>query len=234
MTSELIRAEIEKIVKDSLIKSLNISDDKAFSYMLLSLFFNVKKFDDTVACVTDAANDGGVDFVYFDEEDSKLVISQSKYTETLSYSEIKIEFDKICDTINNFRRGNTGSYNENVRKVLQNYIDRLPDDEQDNIEISLFTSASNVNDTEEIIIKLNNDIPELDKFIVSVYSRDDIEKKIQEKYSEITVVSYAKIEIDKAGNYLQYETEHARGIMVNIKSVSLTSLYNKFASQGLF
>lgn len=82
--------------------------------------------------------------------------------------------------------------------------------------------------------KLINDVPELAKFTVSVYHCEDIENRINEKHAEIIVVPYAKIEIDKAKNILQYETEHASGIMVNIKSSSLRSLYNKFGSKGLF
>lgn len=234
MSSEILKVETTKARKEfQQNKSSDVPDDRAFSYVLLTYFFDVKYFDDKYDCVTDGANDGGVDFLYFDDEEARLFICQSKYTENISYGDIRNEFDKICDTINNFRKGNTGAYNENVKRTLQNFLDRLPDDEQDNIEIAFFTSA-NINDIEDTLKRLANDIPDLAKFAVSVYACEDIEKKIQEKLSEIVTVPSAKLEIDKPGNVLHYDTEHAEGILVNVKSTSLRALYNKFASKGLF
>lgn len=100
-------------------------------------------------------------------------------------------------------------------------------------EIVFFTSA-NIKDIEDTLKRLANDIPDLAKFAVSVYACEDIERKIQEKLSEIVTVPSAKLEIDKPGNILHYDTEHAEGILVNVKSTSLRALYNKFASKGLF
>ena len=234
MTNELIRTEIESASCEyAKYKSLSISDDKAFSYMLLSIFFGLKDFDDKFDCVTDGSHDGGIDFIYFDEEDTKLFICQAKYTNNLNYGEIRNELDKICDTINNFRKSNTGSYNETLKRILQNALDRLPDDDQDNIEIILF-SVADIKDTDGLINKATNDIPDLEKFTVSIFAEDDIERRIQEVHSEIATVSSAKIEIDRAQNYLVYENEHARGVMVNVKSTSLITLYNRFKSSGLF
>lgn len=234
MTSEILKVEIAKARKEfQQNKSSDIHDDRAFSYVLLTYFFDVKDFDDKYDCVTDGANDGGVDFLYFDDEESKLFICQSKYTENISYGDVRNELDKICDTISDFRKGNTGAYNENIKRTLQNFLDRLPDDEQDNIEIVFFTSA-NIKDIEDTLKKLANDIPDLAKFAVSVYACEDIERKIQEKLSEIVTVPSAKLEIDKHGNILHYDTEHAERILVNVKSTSLRALYNKFASKGLF
>ncbi len=142
MPSEILKEEIAKARSEfQQNKSSDIPDDKAFSYVLLTYFFDVENFDDKYDCVTDGANDGGVDFLYFNDEESKLFICQSKYTENISYGDIRNEFDKICDTINNFRKSHTGAYNENLKRTLQNFLDRLPDDELDNIEIAFFTSA---------------------------------------------------------------------------------------------
>ena len=126
--------------------------------------------------MTDGTNDGGIDFIYFDEEDSKLFLCQSKYTSTMRYGD-KNEFDKICDTINDFRRSNTGHYNEKPKRILQNALDRLPDDDRDNIEIALFIATDKGIDVEETIKHLYNDITELDRFTVSIYLEEDIEKK---------------------------------------------------------
>ena len=49
-----------------------------------SSIFGVNDFNDKFVCVTDASLDGGIDFIYFDEENSKLFICQAKYTENLT------------------------------------------------------------------------------------------------------------------------------------------------------
>ena len=36
---------------------------------------------DIDSCLTDGSRDGGIDYVYFDEEDNKLIVGQNKYSE---------------------------------------------------------------------------------------------------------------------------------------------------------
>lgn len=231
---ELLRTEVEKAkVEIKNRKSdLNISDDRAFSYALLLNYFDVKDFDDQDDWVTDGANDGGIDFVYFDEEESKVIVNQSKYTKTLSYEDIGKEFDKMNSTIKNFKVGNTGYYNDKLKKTLQNALDRLPEDNQDNIVFNLFTSADVDND--EAMKKLNNTTHDFSTDIVSIFSLKDIENQIQDVQERLEIVPYEKIKIDRANNLLEYESDTARGIMVNIQSTSLVALYNKYVSKGLF
>ena len=60
--SEIIKSEIEKTQEE--IKKLlgkNISEDRAFSYVVLGYVFGVE-FIDQDDLVTDGSNDGGVDF----------------------------------------------------------------------------------------------------------------------------------------------------------------------------
>ena len=94
----------------------------------------------------------------------------------------------------------------------------------------MFTTA-NIENAEEIIKKTCNNIPDLDRFTASICSENDIARQIQEIHSAIATVESAKIEIDNAQNYLVYENNHARGIMVNIKSTSLIALYNTISSK---
>lgn len=76
MPNELIRAEVEKASAEYIKhKSSKISDDKAFSYMLLSVFFGVSDLDDKLDCVTDGSHDGGIDFIYFDFISMKKILS---------------------------------------------------------------------------------------------------------------------------------------------------------------
>ena len=61
-----------------------------------------------------------------------------------------------------------------------------------------------------------------------------IERKIEENITDLQTVNYEKIRIDNANNCLKYETEKTKGVLVNLSSISLISLYNKYASKGLF
>ena len=104
-----------------------IPDDRAFSHMLLKFIFDVD-YIDQIDLVTDGANDGGIDFLYYDEEQAKVILCQSKYTGDLSFEQIITELNKMYSTWVNFKRANTGSYNDKVKKALQKAMDQLPDD----------------------------------------------------------------------------------------------------------
>lgn len=92
----------------------------------LDNFFDVHDFGDQTDLVTDGANDGGIDFLYYDEDESRVILCQAKCTANLSYQEIGNEFDKMNSTLENFKIGNTGAYNDKLKNVLQNALDRLP------------------------------------------------------------------------------------------------------------
>ena len=139
--SEIINSQIA-IVKEQikLITGKEISDDRAFSHVLLHYVFGYD-FIDQVDLVTDGPNDGGIDFIAYDEEESKLILCQSKYTGALSFDQIIAELGKMYSTVQNFKQAHTGSYNERLKKALQNAMDRLPDESADNIEYNIFTTA---------------------------------------------------------------------------------------------
>lgn len=232
--NELIRVEVEKAktkIKDRK-SDLSISDDRAFSYAILDNFFEVHDFGDQDDLVTDGSNDGGIDFLYYDEDESKVVLCQAKYTSNLSYEDIGNEFDKMNSTLENFKIGNTGSYNDKLRRALQNALDRLPDDAQGNIIFNLYTIADV--DVDIALKKLNNTSHKFSTDIVNIYQQTDIANQIQENQEKLDIVAYEKIKIDRAKNVLEYESEEVRGIMVNILSTSLVGLYNKYSKRGLF
>ena len=232
--NELIRVEVEKIkntIKDRK-SDMTVSDDRAFSYALLDNYFEVHDFGDQDDLVTDGPNDGGVDFLYYDDDESKLYLCQAKYTFDLKYEEISKELDKMNSTVTNFKIGNTGAYNDRLKKALQNAMDRLPDDGQGTIVYNLYTTA-NI-DVDSAIKKLNNTSHLFPIDIVSIFQESDIANKIQDNQERLDIVDYEKIKIDRAKNVLEYESDDTQGIMVNILSTSLVSLYNKYSSKGLF
>lgn len=230
--SDLIKSEVLKS-KETVKTFLNkkISDDRAFNHILLQYYFNVDSIDQD-DFITDGTNDGGIDFVYYDEEETKVLLCQSKYTHSLSFNSIIAEFDKMYSTLINFRKGTTGMYNDKLKKVLQNALDRLPDDSVDNIEFALFTTAPL--DVTGAKKKINNTQHGFPTDSIKIYISDDIEKEINTVLESINTVPEEKIKIDRPKNFLEYQSDDNIGIMCNVLSTSIIQLYNKYANHGLF
>ena len=230
--SEIINAQIAftKLQIKKLTDSV-ISDDRAFSHVLLKNIFDVD-YSDQIDLVTDGPGDGGIDFLYYDEEDNKLSLCQSKYQSSLSFDEIIAEYNKMYSTVQNFRRAHTGAYNERVKKALQNALDRLPEESPDNIEYVMFTTAP-VN-IDAAMRKITNSEHDFSSDAVAIYISDDIDKYIQRAQETLQTVKQETIKIDKPKNYLEYESKTLRGIFCNVLSSSIVQLYDKYAGAGLF
>lgn len=230
--SEIINSQIS-IAKTSIkdISGNTISDDRAFSHILLKNIYGVE-YIDQLDLVTDGSNDGGIDFLYYDEEENKVVICQAKYTGALSFDQIIAELNKMYSTVQNFKKAHTGSYNNKVKKALQNALDRLPDDNSDNIDFVIFTTAPvDINAAKK---KIENTEHDFSTETVSIYDIEDIEKAVQRAQEMLKTVSYAKIKLDRARNYLSYESDDLDGIFCNVLSTSIVQLYNKYSGAGLF
>lgn len=228
--SEIIKSEIQLAIEK--IYSLNkvaISEDKAFSHMLLKYYFGINFYEQVV---TDGPNDGGIDFLHYDEEDEKVIVCQAKYTASLSCEDINAEFNKMHSTVENFMRSNTGAYNNILKQTLQDAIDRLPDDNSGNVEYRLFTIADI--DTDTIKRKIENLSPKYPLDCAIIDTVEDIEQQIQKIKGSLETVKEAKVNIDEPRNYLRYESNDSRGVLCNISSRSIIQLYNKFYSAGLF
>lgn len=230
--SVLIKTEVKKC-QDEIKRNNNITvaEDRAFSNMLLSYVFGVEYVDQD-DLIADGTNDGGIDFLYYDDEESKLILCQAKYTQSLSFDDIIAEFNKMYSTVQNFKIANTGSYNDKLKKILQNAIDRLPEENTDNIEYNLYTTAA-VN-TVGAMNKINNTQHSFPADAIKIFEGSAIEKEIMNALETIETVPREKIRIDKAKNYLEYESEQNKGIMCNVLSTSIIQLYNKYKSNGLF
>ena len=195
-------------------------------------FFYDVDYIDQIDLVTDGSNDGGIDFLYYDEEENELSVCQSKFTGVLSSEDIIKEIEKAYSTVQNFKKSHTGSYNERLKKALQNALDRLPDDNSNNIEYNIFTTAPiDINSAKR---KIENSNHEFSVDTISIYQLDDIEKTIQRAQENLSTVDYEKIKIDHANNYLEYESDDLEGIFCNVLSSSVVQLYNKYSGAGLF
>lgn len=208
-----------------------ISEDRAFSHALLKNHFDVD-FSDQIGLVTDGSNDGGIDFLYYDEEESKVILCQSKYCTSLKFDQIISELNKMYSTVQNFKKANTGFYNETLKHALQNAKDRLPDDNDDNYEYHIYTTAPV--DINAAMKKIENTSHEFPTEAVAIFTEDEIEKTMQQCLESLATVEFEKIQIDRANNYLEYESKDSIGIMCNVLSTSIIQLYNKYAGAGLF
>lgn len=230
---DLIKDQIQAMENEAFQLNESISDEKAFDLVTLKYFYEENlSYRDLLEYYTDTSNDGGVDFVYYNEDEPKVIVAQCKYTQNLSYDNIIDEFRKMSTTIHCFSIGNTGTFNHRVKRVLQEALDRLPEEEAGNVEYILFTSAE-INE-EELFKKIEKGEYPFSRDNITIHDRKSISSKIQTVKEYVATVPKDKIEIDKANNILSYSSTNTEGIIVNVKSSSIISLYNKYEKKGLF
>ena len=237
MASEVLLNELRSIEEELEKSNKKVSDENAFEYLAMQFFCykikNIKpKLYDIESSITNGPNDGGIDFVYYDDEESKVVLGQCKYTENMKLNDIISELNKMSSTVENFKKAYTGTYNKKLKTNLQNALDRLPDESAGNVEYCIFTTSDiNQND---VTNKLHAENNLYSKDMVSVYGVSEINSQIKELIEKAKTVNEYKIEIDYPHNVLQYETDNVSGIMVNMSSESLVRMYDKFKDEGLF
>lgn len=237
MASEVLLNELRSIKKELEKSKKKVTDENAFEYLAMQFFcYKIKNIEpklyDIESSITNGPNDGGIDFVYYDDEEAKVVLGQCKYTENMKLNDIISELNKMSSTVENFKKANTGTYNKKLKTNLQNALDRLPDENAGNVEYCIFTTSDiNQND---VTNKLHAENNLYSKDMVSVYGVSEINSQIKELIEKAKTVNEYKIEIDYPHNVLQYETDNVSGIMVNMSSESLVRMYDKFKDDGLF
>lgn len=238
MNNEIIKGELKNIQKKIFIyNNKNISEEDAFEYLALQFFcYKTNDIDEKIFdiknSITNGSNDGGIDFVFYDEEELKVILGQCKYTENMNLNDIVSELNKMSSTVENFKKGLTGSYNQKLKNILQNALDRLTEENVGNVEYWIFTTSSfNENEVDN---KIEKEYNLYSKEMVSVFGLEDILSKIRETIEKNNTVSEFKLQLDKANNVLNYTSDKISGIMVNISSSSLVRMYNKYKDDGLF
>lgn len=233
----MIENELDKILSIAKKENYYITREKAFDILMCSIYcyksidYKLNWYDLINENITDGKNDGGIDFVYFDDENTKVVIGQNKYSKNIKVNDVLTEVNKINNTLYDFDKEKTTSYSREVKKLLRNSLDRLTDEEEGNVEI-VFSSTSQVSE-KEVLRKVNN-IPN-SKFVeFNLLNEIEIEKVIEELKQSLEVAKEYKFEIDKSKNALLYESDDYEGIVVNISATSLKIAYEKFERDGLF
>lgn len=218
----------------SLCKNLNFPDGKLtdeflFTIEMADLFYykgNIGEVD-IKAGYTDGAGDGGIDFIYTDNE--KVYLLQGKSGENLSLDDIKHLFNKIKDTINAFDQKKYDKYSATLQSAYINAIDSMPADYS--IELVLFTTNDLSDDIKNEVYSYADN--ELSDFSISIYDKEEIEaKSVDINYD---LVSHGELSLfindNKQNNVLCYGED---GAITSIMASSLKRLYVKENNNGLF
>ena len=231
----IIENEIKKIIELAKIRGEELTEERAFDFLVCaltcynSLDYSKYWYEIINQNITDGANDGGIDFVFYDDENSKVIIGQNKYSKNCDVNGVVSEIDKINSTIRNFKNNNTSNYSKILKERYLNVIDRLNDENEGNIEI-VFASLSSFNITKvESRVEHNSQYSEL-----LFYSENEIEKIIEDLQTSLNVVEEFKFDIDQSKNVLEYRSINFEGSVLNISANSLKKAYDKYESKGLF
>lgn len=233
--SAIIENEIKKIIELAKIRGEELTEERAFDFLVCaltcynSLDYSKYWYEIINQNITDGANDGGIDFVFYDDENSKVIIGQNKYSKNCDVNGVVSEIDKINSTIRNFKNNNTSNYSKILKERYLNVIDRLNDENEGNIEI-VFASLSSFS-----IVKVESRVEHNSQYSeLLFYSENEIEKIIEDLQTALNVVEEFKFDIDQSKNVLEYRSNNFEGSVLNISANSLKKAYDKYESKGLF
>lgn len=233
--SSIINEEIKRIIGVAEQNNGKLNEEQAFNYLTCAILcyhtleYKQIWFDLENQNITDGSNDGGIDFVFFDDDNSKVIIGQNKFSEKIDVNNARAEIEKISNTLKNFKENRTSSFNKKLKERLNNVIDRLNEENEGNIEI-VFSSLAKFNH-KKVIEEFESDSQYSD---LVFYNTEDIEKMIEDLQSEQEVVESFSFKIDKAKNVLKYESDNFDGVVLNISASSLKKAYDIYESKGLF
>lgn len=225
----------EKIL--SLCQDLNLAEGKQteeylFTLEMVDLFYykgNIGKIDIKTG-FTDGTGDGGIDFIYTDDEVMYLI--QGKSSENLTIEDISNVFYKIKNTVENFENESYAQYSKKLKSIYKNAYDGLDNDK--NIEFVLFTNTK----LNESILKKTDELKnkkEFSSFDITIYDKEDINRHEVISYSDRDLVEEDAIKIFlNNGNKNDMLAYGENGIIVNVKATSIKSLYEKHSENGLF
>lgn len=225
----------EKIL--NLCKDINLTEGKLskeylFTIEMVDLFYfkgNIGQID-IKSGFTDGSNDGGIDFIYTDDETMYLI--QGKSSESMSVEDIINVFYKMKNTVEDFEKENYSKYSRKLKSAFRNVYDSLDDNK--NIEMVLFTNTKfNEQEQKKINERINH--KDFSAYEITVFDIEDIEKKEVLSYQEYDLIKEASINLylnsENTGNVLKYGEN---GLIVNVRASSIKHLYEQYSETGLF
>ena len=228
--------ERDKIV--SILTSLHFpagkkTEEYTFTLEAVDMFYyksNIGAADIKLGFV-DGSKDGGIDYIYSDDE--TLYLIQGKSSTGLSIEDVDNALSKMANTFTKFKDRKLDELNDAIKTALANAYDDLT--EEKNVELVLFTNTVFSKDTRKKIEDIKNR-ELLRKFNISVYDKNDIDlqKAIEEESSDLVSEGELLLELgdDKSANRLAFGD--GKGVIVNIRASSLKTLYQKYNKHGLF
>ena len=229
-------AERDKIV--SILTSLHYpagkkTEEYTFTLEAVDMFYykrNIGAADIKLGFV-DGAKDGGIDFIYSDEE--TLYLIQGKSSASLSIEDVDNALHKIAKAFAKFKDRKFDELNDAIKSALSNAYDDLTEDK--NVELVLFTNTEFDKAARKKIDDISKD-EILSKFNVSIYDKNDIDlqKAIEEESADLVAEGELLLQLgdDKSANRLAFG--EGKGIIVNIRASSLKTLFQKYNKHGLF
>lgn len=228
----IMDSKILEMCKNLKFSEGKLSDEYLFTLNVVDLFYYKKNMGqiDIKTGFTDGPNDGGIDFIYSDNETMYLV--QGKSSGNLSFDDIKNIFYKMVETVTKFDEKNYYNYSQILRTVYINAYDDLNDDK--NIEFVLFTNTIIDDKTRKKIAEFEKKEP-INNYKITIYDEYDIKEKeaIIAQDSDLVNEDYIEIMLnpENKNNILSYGEN---GIIVNVKASSVKHLYEKYSMRGLF
>ncbi len=214
----------------NLFSSLNSEPDHyIFSVLCVkSIFFKDPSLnfnEDNFEMFVDGRCDGGADFILNDpdpNENSDLIIGQSKYYQTISQEVVKNAMLKMANFYNDMLEGHFETVNEKTAEIFQKCNAERSDDSK--VKFIFCTSAQkNRINKEKIEKKFKEQLKSSDNVEILFYFGNDLKEEIIESESVSFSVETGKIKIDEKNNYLMYGDESA--VIVNVSAYSIKELY---------
>lgn len=228
-------------IKNELVKIKNLAesagivgglsaDEFLFSILFANLFFynNEITKSDIIDGFVDGSNDGGIDFILYD--DNNLYLIQSKTNESITYEIVMSSISKISSTLMDLENKKYNNFNDRLKSSYLNAIESF---NQEHETIIYFVSSSNISEDIKSRILTHFNSSEDFNFKVEIVDGIEIVEEIDRyKYSQITVKN-GSLKLDKTKNILSYDYSQ-EGIICNVRASSVKDLYNKEKNKGLF
>lgn len=208
----------------------NTTDEYLFTINCVDYFYyngNIGK-SDIIDGFTDGAYDGGIDFIYVEDENNIKLI-QGKSSTDLKYNDIRDLFNKMRETVINFKNNQTSHYNKNLRIIFSEALDN---GDNPNIELVLFTNTYIAPEVMDLIKENIFSSDDYINFKMTIYDGSEILNQVLKTDQSAMEIACADLLLDRPKNYLEYS--EGKGAIFSIKASSLHDLYEKYADKGLF
>jgi len=224
----------KKLGKDAGLPSGKLTNEYMFTLFAIDLFLFEKNIgvSDIQNGFVDGANDGGIDFIYSD--DDSIFFIQGKSSKSLSTEDVINAFNKIIRSLAKLKKQSYASFSKPFVSSYLNILDSITDSASlcdVNIEIVLCSgSAISLAQRELVFSQLRDE--EYSNYNFAIYDIDDIDVKFRDLQQERDSVKEDTLLLTNSGSILEYN--EGSGFIANIKASSLKRLFQKHERRGLF